>query len=43
VVNESDVARASDALLTVKNVAFVEPVVAGQKKFQAPLHHQLRL
>jgi len=36
VVNESDVARASDALLTVKNVAFVEPVVAGQKIPGAP-------
>lgn len=36
VVNESDVARATDALLTVKNVAFVEPVVAGQKIPGAP-------
>jgi RND superfamily putative drug exporter len=36
VVDESDVVRASDALLTVKNVAFVEPVVAGQKIPGAP-------
>jgi RND superfamily putative drug exporter len=36
VVNESDVTRATDALLTVKNIAFVEPVVAGQKIPGAP-------
>jgi RND superfamily putative drug exporter len=36
VVNESDVARVNDALSTVKNVAFVEPVVAGQKIPGAP-------
>ena len=30
-VKESDVASATQALLTVSNVAFVEPIVAGQK------------
>lgn len=31
VINQSDLASATAALLTVGNVAFVEPVVAGQK------------
>lgn len=31
VINQSDLASATAALLTVENVAFVEPVVAGQK------------
>jgi RND superfamily putative drug exporter len=37
VVNENDVARATTALLEVDNVAFVEPVVAGQKIPGAPM------
>ncbi|MEY2723736.1 MAG: hypothetical protein RIR93_552, partial [Actinomycetota bacterium] len=36
VVKQNDVARATTALLTVDNVAFVEPVVAGQKIPGAP-------
>ena len=36
VVKESDLARASTALLTVANVASVEPVVSGQKIPGAP-------
>jgi RND superfamily putative drug exporter len=36
VVKQGDVAQATTALLTVSNVAFVEPVVAGQKIPGAP-------
>jgi RND superfamily putative drug exporter len=36
VVKQNDVAKATTALLTVDNVAFVEPVVAGQKIPGAP-------
>ena len=36
VVKQNDVARATTALLTVDNVAFVEPVLAGQKIPGAP-------
>lgn len=36
VVKQNDVARATTALLTVDNVAFVEPVVTGQKIPGAP-------
>ena len=36
IVKQNDVEKATTALLTVKNVAFVEPVVAGQKIPGAP-------